>query len=411
MRGVVADLTPLRTSAGYRRLWSGLTVATLGQQMTALAVPVQVYALTRSSLAVGMVSAVAVVPLVVFGLYGGAIADAVDRRLLILASSAGLGLCSAVLLVLAVVHTPAWPLYVVVAVQSGLFAVNSPARQAAIPRLVPTDQLAAANALGQLTFSLAVTVGPVLAGLAISTAGLGAAYAADLVCFVVGFVTCLGVPALPPLVAQRGRVGFASVVEGLAFLRRRPTLLTVFVVDLIAMIFGMPRALFPALAQSVFHGGAGVVGLLTAAPAVGALLAALLSGRLGQVRRQGRAVLAAITVWGAAITAFGLTHRLAPALALLAVAGGADMVSAVFRTTMLQAAAPDEMRGRLQGVYVVVVSGGPRLGDVESGVVAQLFGTTDTVVSGGLACLVGIAVVALVVPAFARYDSRTVAEP
>jgi MFS family permease len=412
--GVIADVTPLRVSTNYRRLWIGTSVSVVGQQMTVVAVAIQVYAITRSSFDVGMIGAFALVPLIIFGLYGGAIADAVDRRRLILLTSIVLTLLSVVLYIQAVMSVESVALlYAVIALQSGFFAVNNPARSAIIPRLVGADLLPAANTLSQVTMNFGLTVGPLLGGVLIGTSGVQAAYAVDVVTYLVAVYAAWRLPALLPLVADggeapsvRGRAGFASVAEGLRYLKTRTNLLMSFLVDIVAMVFGMPRALFPAVAVKFYGGGAGTVGLLSAAPAVGALIGALFSGRLPRIRWQGRAVLVAIVVWGLAIAAFGLTSTLWVGLAFLALAGAADMVSAVFRSTILQVATPDALRGRLQGVFLVVVAGGPRLGDVESGTVAALFGERVSIVSGGLICVAGIAVLTAAFPRFARYDAR-----
>jgi MFS family permease len=403
-RAVVADVTPLRVSPAYRRLWFGLGVSNIGQQMTAVAVAWQVYVITRSSLMVGLLGAFALIPLMVFGLYGGAIADVVDRRRLMLWTSVGLACLSAVLFAQAVAGLGSvWLLYLVVALQSGFFAVNNPARASAIPRLVGLELLPAANALQQITWNLGFTIGPLLGGLLIAKVGLGAAYAVDLVTFTAALYAVLRLPPILPEGFGGRRAGFASVLVGLRFLRGQRDVLMTFLVDINAMVFGMPRALFPAMAGLYYLGGAGVAGLLASAPAVGAVVAALLSGWLGRVRRQGLAVLVAVSLWGAAIVVFGLVPVLWFGLLMLAVAGAADMVSAVFRSTILQSATPDALRGRLQGVFVVVVAGGPRLGDVESGTVATVFSEKVSIVSGGLMCILGVLVLALLFPSFARY--------
>jgi MFS family permease len=418
---IIADITPLRVSPDYRRLWLGTGVSVVGQQMTVVAVSIQIYALTRSSFDVGLVGAFAFGPLAVFGLYGGAIADAVDRRRLILTTSTALMLLSGVLFVQALLHNGSVALlYAIIAVQSGFFAVNNPARNAIIPRLIGLDLLPAANALSQVTQNLGLTVGPMLGGVLIGTSGVKAAYAVDVATYLVSVYAAWRLPPIPPLAdeadavdetaagaaaAARGRVGLESVVEGLQYLRTRTNLLMSFLVDLVAMVFGMPRALFPAVAVKIYGGGAGTVGLLTAAPAVGALTGALFSGGLPRIRKQGRAVLVAIVVWGVAIAAFGFVSTLWVGLALLAVAGCADMVSAVFRSTILQVATPDALRGRLQGVFIVVVAGGPRLGDVESGSVASIFGERVSIVSGGVLCVMGVAALTAAFPRFARYDA------
>ena len=406
VRTVGADVTPLRVSAAYRRLWFGLGVANIGQQMTAVAVAWQVFLITRSSFMVGLVGGVALVPLVVFGLYGGAIADVMDRRTLMLWSACGQAVLSAVLLAQALAHVESvLLLYLVVALQAALFAVNQPARSSAIPRLVGLDLLPAANALQQVTWNLGFTVGPLVGGVLIAKVGLGAAYGLDLVTFAAALYAVLRLPPILPEGAPGRRAGFRSVVEGLQFLRTRKDVLMTFLVDIDAMVFGMPRAVFPAVAVLFYGGGAGVAGLLASAPAVGAVIGALCSGWLGRVRRQGLAVLVAVTVWGAAIAVFGLVGALWVGLLMLAVAGCADMISAVFRSTILQSATPDALRGRLQGVFIVVVAGGPRLGDVESGSVASAFSERVSIVSGGLLCCVGVVLLAMLFPSFARYRS------
>ncbi len=406
-RRLVADLSPLRDSPGFRRLFLGYGASIVGTQVTTVAVALQVYALTRSSLAVGAIGIVALAPLIVFGLYGGAIADAVDRRRLVLLTSAGSAAVSLLLALQALLHLDQlWLLYGLVAVQAAFGAVDTPTRRATVPRLVGPAQIPAATALLQVVFTLGIVVGPLVAGTLVAAGGYAAAYVVDLAAFAVGAAAISGLPPLPPEGGGRP-AGLRSVVEGLAFLRSRSVLLTVFLVDLDAMIFGMPRALFPALAAEHFHGGPRIAGYLYAAPAGGALLASLLSGWLPAIRRQGLGMLVAVACWSVAIAAFGLARALWPALALLVVAGAADTISVVFRSSIVQLVTPDAMLGRLSGVNMVVGAGGPGLGDLEAGAVATAFGTTVAVVSGGLACLAGVLVLAFAVPAFARYDARS----
>jgi len=406
LRRLVVDITPLRESAPYRRLWLGTTVAQVGQQMTAVAVAIQVYGLTGSSFAVGMVGAAALVPLVLFGLYGGAIADSHDRRKVALVASTGLWACSMVLLVQSwLAWDELWLLYVVVATQSGFYAVNNPARSAMLPRLLGPTLLPAANALSTVSWNLGFTLGPLLGGAVVAAFDLSAAYAIDVVTFTMALYGIIRLPAIPPQ-GEVSRVGLRSVLEGLHFLRTRRNILMTFMVDLAAMVLAQPRALFPALAVTVYGGGPRTVGVLSAAPAVGALLAAALSGWLGRVRFQGRVVLAMVACYGASIALFGLAGSLWVALLFLALSGGFDMVSAVFRTTILQVATPDELRGRLQGVFIVVVAGGPRLGDTVAGTTATAFGETLAVVAGGTACVLVVSALAVRFPAFARYDAR-----
>lgn len=407
LRAVTLDPSPLRVSPGFRRLLIGDAVSVVGTQVTAVTVPIQVYQQTHSNAAVGFVGLAGLLPLVVFGLYGGAIADAVDRRRLVLGTTTGQALLSAALLWQAAIglHSVAL-LYLVIAVQAGLFAVDSPARSAFTPRLLPVALLPAANALRQAEFSLGVAIGPLLAGVVVGNLGYGWAYGLDAVSFAASLWAVAKLPSMPPHGGGR-RAGTASVLEGLAFLRTRPVVLMTFVLDLIAMVFAMPRALFPALAHEVFHGGAQTVGALYSALAVGGLLGAVCSGWFGRVHRQGLAVLIAIVGWGLAVSAFGLSDRLWFGLLMLVLAGAADMVSAVFRSAILQTAAPDEMRGRLGGVFIVVVAGGPRLGDGRAGLGATLVGPQAAVVAGGLV-VVGLTVAcAAAVPRFTRYDART----
>jgi MFS family permease len=410
-----ADLTPLRVSAPYRRLWASLGISNIGQQMTSVAVGLQVYGLTHSSLMVGLVGLFQLVPLVGFGLYGGTLSDAFDRRKVGLITATGLWACSMLFLAQSLANVGSVPLlYLIVAIQSAFFAVGNPARQAIIPRLVSQELLPAANALGMVTWNIGFTLGPLMGGLLVAASGtVTTAYFVDVLAFGIVVWAMFRLPSLPPIVvagAERPRAGWAAVKEGFVFLKGKINLQMTFYEDIVAMVFGMPRALFPAIAANWYGGTtrdvALVLGLLSAAPAAGALISGVLSGPLGRVRLQGRAIVYAIVVWGLAITAFGLVRVLALALLFLAVAGAADNVSAVFRSTILQAATPDEFRGRLQGVFTVVVAGGPRLGDVEAGVVAAMFGEAASVVSGGLIC-VGLAVgLAAKFPGFMRYDGR-----
>jgi MFS family permease len=405
-RRLMADTTPLRENPDYRRWWLGYSVSFTGTQLTQFAIPFQVYQLTRSSLAVGAVGIVVLVPLVVMGLLGGAIADAMDRRKLTLITSSALLVLAVALTLQAVLHLrQVWLLYLIAAVQGAFSAVDSSARGAILPRLVRRELMPAANALGQLGFNTGLSLGPLLGGLLIATVGFGWTYALDAASFLVVIYSIWRLPSMAPE-GGGSRAGFASVVEGLRYLGPRKNLLMTFLVDINAMVFGMPRALFPAIGIEWFHGGAGTVGLLAAAPSVGALLGAATSGWAGRVRRQGRAVLVSVLVWGGSIALFGFTRVLWLGLVLLAVAGAADMVSAIFRNTILQVATPDALRGRLQGVFIVVVTGGPRLGDFEAGSVGSAFGSQVSVVTGGVACMVGVAALAAAYPSFARYDAR-----
>ncbi|WP_246430237.1 MFS transporter [Streptomyces rectiverticillatus] len=422
-----ADVTPLRRSADFRRLWCGNTVSWMGQQMTALAVSLQVYAITGSTFSVGLVGLCSLVPLIVAGLYGGAVADTVDRRALGLVSASGAALLSVVLAGAALLGLrQVWLLYTVVALQSVCFAMSTPARSSMIPKLLPREQLPAANALSSLTTNLGLMGGPMLGGAVVGLWGFQAAYLIDVAAFsaslyamwrlpsmrpepagVTGAGGAAGAAGAPGASADRRPQGRASVRGGLRFLVTRPNLRITFLADLAAMVLAQPRALFPAIAGLWYGGDTKTVGLLVAAPAVGAVLGGLFSGWLGRIHRHGLAVLLSVAGWGTAVTVFGLTRNLWLGLLFLALAGCADSISAVFRTTMLQAATPDDMRGRLQGVFIVVVAGGPRLGDFLAGSAADLASPSWAVVGGGLACLAAIAFIAAQWRNFARYDARS----
>jgi len=409
-RALAVDVTPLR-SLDFRRIWLGQVIIVVGTQMTLVAVPTQVFRLTGRSLDVGLTSIVALIPLVVFGLLGGAIADAMDRRRLLLITSGGTALTSALLFGQALLPGggSVWLLWPLVAAQSAFFAVNSPARSAVIPRLVERRRVPAANALNMTVTSAGVIIGPLLAGLLIESGGLPWAYFIDACGFVAALTLLVRLPAMPPEGAPPGapRVGpLRSVLDGFVFLRGRQILLMTFAVDLIAMVFGWPRALFPELAATTYAGGANALGWLFAGASIGALLAGLLSGWLSRSNRQGLVILTSIAVWGGAIALFALTHSLPLAIFWLAVAGAADMISAVLRSSVLLTAAPDDMRGRMQGVFIVVVVGGPRLGDLRAGGLAAATSPEFALVSGGVLIVVAMFVVALVVPAFRRYDAR-----
>ncbi|WP_186045990.1 MFS transporter [Streptomyces albidoflavus] len=403
---LLADLTPLRTSADFRRLWIGNTISWVGQGMTALAISLQVYDLTRSSFSVGLVGLFSLVPLVVFGLYGGAIADTVDRRLLGLASSTGSWLLAVALAVAAFAgFHQVWFLYAVVALQAVCAALNSPARTSMIPRLLPAEQLPAANALNSMTTTFGTMTGPMLGGALVGLWGYQAAYLIDAVAFTAALYAMWRLPAMRPQ-REEGSRGRASVLDGLRFLATRPNIRMTFFTDLCAMVLAHPRALFPAVAVVWYGGDAKTAGLLVAAPAVGALLGSVFSGWLGRVHRHGVAILLAVGGWGLAVAVFGLTRNLWLGLLFLALAGAADAISMVFRSTMLQAATPDAMRGRLQGAFIVVVAGGPRLGDFLAGSVGDLASPTVAVTGGGLLCVLAVTALGLRWRNFARYDAR-----
>lgn len=398
------DTRPL-ASAPYRRLLIGQGTSFIGSMLTQVAVPVQVYALTKSSLYVGFVGLAGLVPIVVFGLYGGAIADVVDRRRLYLISSIGgwivtLGLLGQTLLNLENIGL----ILGLVVVQSGMFAVASSARGAIIPRIVDLELVPAANTLNFTVSNVGQVVGPLLAGvLVVLNHGFAYAYAIDALLFTAALYSALRLPDIPPLGdGPAERPNLRVVAEGLKFIAVRPVLVMSFLVDIAAMVLAMPRSLFPAIADLRFHGN---VGPLYAAIAIGAVVAGLSSGWIGRVRRQGRMLVFAIVGWGAAVALSGLAHQLWLVVLLLAFAGAADLISAVYRQTILQTYAPDELRGRMQGVFVAVVAGGPRLGDVRAGATAAASTPEFSWVVGGVACMVVVAVAGFLVRPFWRYDA------
>lgn len=421
---VLLDLTPLRSAPAYRRLWLGLSVSNLGTQFTVTAVGLQVYAITSSTFSVGVLGICALVPLVVLGLYGGALVDVYDRRKVALIASIGLWVVSGLLALQAWLHLDSVPLlYALVALQSAGFAVNNPARSAIIPRLVEAELLPAANVLQTVSWNIAFVVGPLLGAFVVAGGNFGLAYTVDVVLFSAALWALWRLPDLPPVeaaVGEPGLRGLASVLEGLRYLATRPNVRMTFIVDLTAMILAMPRVLLPAVGVLWLGGGAATTGELSAAFAVGAVLAGLLSGGLVRVRHQGRVIVGSIVVFGLAVAGFGgvllgvgrtspagvLVPGLLLSFVFLALAGGADAVSAVFRQTILQAATPDAMRGRLQGVFIVVVAGGPRLGDLVLGTAADQVGEAWAALAGGLLCVVVLMSVVALQRRFWDYDAH-----
>jgi MFS family permease len=400
-RRVAIDTKPLRHLA-YRRMFIGFGVSSFGFQLTAVAVPVEMFQLTRSSFWVGLLGVAGLVPLLVFSLWGGAVADAVDRRRLLLASSllmwsATLGLLSQALLR---VGSPEL-LLGLVAVQTTAYAVSSPTRQAIVPRLVPRAELPAANALSTTAGTAAMVAGPLAAGVLLARFDVAAAYALDALAFTGVLWATIRLPALPPANGN-ARAGWQDIRHGLAYIFGAPLLLLSFAIDIAAMVLAMPRALFPEVAADRYGGGA-AVGWLFAAIAIGSMLAGLTSGWIGRVRRQGVALVIAVMAWGLAVAAAGLARQLWLAVLLLAVGGAADLVSAVYRQTILQTYAPDELQGRVQGIFIAVVAGGPRLGDLRAGATAAAFGTTAAWTGGGIAAAVLACVLAVAFPALLRY--------
>lgn len=406
IRGLLVDITPLRVSRPFRWLYAGQGISFMGSQLTLVAVPFQVYAITHSTLAVGLTSLAQLVPLLIGSLVGGTVADNVDRRRLMLVSSVALAANCIPLALNAHRGDDAhlWPVIVFSALGAGLSGFERPARSASLPNLLPIELYPSANALWQTMLQVARTFGPALAGVILARTNAATIYWVDGATFLVSTAAATRLPALHPMGDGGGGIGLGSIADGLRYLRRHRLLQGVYLADIDAMVFGMPQALFPAMALGQFHGGPETVGLLFAAPGAGALVGALLTGWVSRVRRQGRAVLVSVVLWGLAIALFGLTHNLPLALALLAFAGAADVFSAVFRNTILQTSIPDNYRGRLSAIQIAVVTGGPRLGDLEAGAVAAATTVAFSVVSGGLACVAGVAVLAWRIPEFARYD-------
>jgi MFS family permease len=400
LRRHAVDTRPVRIT-DYRRLLVGQGTAFIGSMVTQVAVPVEVYSISHSSLLVGLVGFVGLLPLVVFGLYGGATADAVDRGRLYFWSSVGTWLVTIALLVQTLIGLNNIPVILgLVAVQAGAFAVASSARGAIIPRIVPADLVASANTLNFTVGNVGQVVGPLLAGVLISLdQGFAYAYGLDAVLFTAALYSAVRLPPLPPD-GSFGRPGFSSVIDGLVFIGSRPVLLMSFLVDIVAMVLAMPRALYPEVADERFHGS---VGPLYAALAIGSVLAGISGGWIARVRRRGVALTGAVVAWGTAVAISGLAHQLWLVVILLALAGAADLVSAVFRQTILQTYAPDEMRGRMQGVFIAVVAGGPRLGDVRAGTMAAATSATVSWVGGGVACVVVVLVAAIAVRPFWNY--------
>jgi MFS family permease len=401
-RRLLIDLTPLRRSRDFRCLMLGELISVLGTQLTTVAVPYQVYQLTRSSLAVGLVSMTQLAPLIAGSLFGGSVVDAVDRRRLLMLAQLLMAACSAGLAVNADLGTSLWPLFVLPALTAGFSGLDSAGRNAIVPNLVRRSEVATANAMFQALFQLGQVAGPAMAGLLLAGSGVRFVYWIDVASFGAALLFLLPISPQPPTGAAGHRPGLRSIMEGLSFVRGRQAIQGAYLIDINAMVFGMPRALFPALATTLFGGGASTLGYLYAAPGAGALIGALTTGWVSRVQRQGLAVIIAVIAWGAAITCFGLVPWLPAALALLAAAGCADVISAVFRNTIIQLTVPDALRGRLAGLQIAVVTGGPRLGDLESGAVAAGFGDKLSVVSGGLACIVGALVLARLLPGFRR---------
>jgi predicted MFS family arabinose efflux permease len=400
----VVDITPLRRYRHFRRLWAGQAVSGLGSQFTLVAVSFEAYALTRSTFIVGLIGVAQLVPLLAGALWGGTLADAIDRKKVLILTQVAMATTVGGLVVNASLSRPAvWPLFVCTAASAGFQGIDWPARRAALPMLVEESDVTSAIALQTTIQQLALVAGPALAGVLIASIGLSAVYGIDVATFAMALLAALLLPSLVP----RGGgtpMGLRSMTEGFRHLRREKLLSATYWIDLNAMIFGMPRAVFPALGVGLFRGGAGVVGSLYAAVGAGALIGSLLTGWCGRIRHQGRAIAACVVVWGVTVGLFGVVRVLWIALILLGLAGAADVVSAVFRQAVQQRAVPDHLQGRLSGTFFAVVAGGPRLGDAETGLASAIDGPQFAVWSGGLACVLGVAVLLWRVPQLWRDD-------
>jgi MFS family permease len=408
---LLADVRPLRECPAFRRLWAGTTLSAVGGALTMFAVPLQVYDITRSPLAVGAIGVAQVIPTVAIGLLGGTIADAVDRRKLVLVISSCSAAVSAGLAAQAFAGLRSvWLLYALVAVSASLSAINSPVRRTFIRSLLPADQLTAGLALNRLSFQIMLTTGPALAGLitAAPGLGLGACYLIDAASFAGSLYGVARLPALPRL-AGAARPGPRAVAAGVRYIGRSRVLAGAFLADLNATVFGLPIALFPAINAERYGGDPRTLGLFTTAIGVGGLVSAALSGPVGRIVRQGRTMLCAVAVWGAAFAGFAIISTLWLTLVMLAVAGAADTFTVVFRGTIVQQTTPDEFRGRVTAAdYVAGVSGG-QLGNLEAGALGSLTSPAISALAGGLITVAGAVVIGLAMPAFARYQRQPAA--
>lgn len=395
------DITPLR-HRDFKLLFWGQLISFLGSMLTYVAVPYQVYQLTHSPLMVGLLGLAQLGPILAFSMVGGAIADASDRRGTVLATEVAFAVLSALLYVNAILPEPQlWVIFVLAAIQAGLFALQRPSLDALMPRLVEKSDLTAAGALTATRGTIGQLLGPAIGGVLIVTVGLPATYAVDAISFAASLVALAFMRASPPVLGGE-RPSLQGILDGWNFARSRSELIGTYVVDIVAMVFGMPEALFPAIAETL--GGPAVLGLLYSAPALGALIAAGTSGWTNHVQRQGLAVILAATAWGVAIIGFGLATTALVALPMLAVAGGADAISGIFRMSIWNRTVPDELRGRLASIEMVSYTSGPALGDAESGLVAGLFSVPASIISGGVLCVLGCIVCALLLPGFRQYE-------
>lgn len=400
------DITPLRQSRDFRLIFASGLVTYLGSMITYVALPFQVAQLTGSFVAVGLIGLAELAPLIFFGLYGGALADSVNRKTMVLATEATAGLLVTVLLVNSLLPSPQlWVLYAVAMLLAAVDGLQRPSLDAMIPRVVAHDQLAAASALTSLRWQLGMIVGPAIGGLLISAGGLTAAYGVDVATFVVSVVILLRLRSIRAEGADDERASRRHIVEGVRYAFSRKDLLGTYAIDLIAMVFAFPYALFPFLAEDL--GGAWTLGLLYSAGAVGSVLVTLTSGWTGSVHRHGRAIVLAAAGWGVAIALVGVSTSLPWVLACLVAAGAADMISGIFRSVMWNQSIPDSVRGRMAGIELLSYSIGPLLGQLRSSTAASLTSLRMSFVSGGVLCVIGVGIAAFALPSLWTYDDRT----
>ena len=402
-RRLLVDASPLREFTEFRLLFLGHGITMLGRQLTVVGAPIQVYNLTESTLAVGLLGLVQFPALLVGSVAGGALADAVDRRRLLLIAQFVSAVTTAGLTFNALLSRPSvMAVFALTAANAALFGIDQPTRAATVPRLVPAGRLSSAIALSVLLTQVGAAAGPAVGGLVIAQYGVAFAFGFDTITFIVAAGVLWMMKPLPPA-DDSVRADWRSVKEGLRFIRSRGEVQGVYMIDIGAMVLGMPRALFPELGLTVLGNSQAVVGLLFAAPGVGALVAALTSGWVGRIRRAGIAAVIVVVIWGVSIAGFGFSTNLALALVLLAIGGGADALSSVFRTTILQLSTPDRLRGRLSAVQIAVVAGGPRLGDLEAGVVAALTNARVAAWTGGLGAAASALLVGALIPRFRNW--------
>jgi MFS family permease len=405
-RRLLADIRPLRETPAYRRLWFGTTLSSLGSAMTNFAVVLQVYLLTHSSAAVGGVGLAIATPAICFGLFGGTIVDAVDRRRLVLVTQTAMMAVSVALAIQAFAGGRVlWLLYALVAVEALFASINAPARRTFMPRLLPKEQIPAGAALTMLAMHISVLAGPLLAGLIVPVGGLKACYVIDAVSFLAALY---GVFRLPPMrpEGQPLRPGLRAVLDGLRFLGQSRVLTGVLLADVSATLLAMPIALFPAINAERFGGSPRTLGLLNAGLAIGGILGTVFSGPVARIRRPGLGVLVCGGIWGAALAGFGVANGLLATMAFLVIAGVADVISVVQRSTIIQLAAPDNYRGRINAAEIIVGGSVPQLGNFRAGAIAQASSTTISAASGGLAAIGGAVLVGLAFPALIRYRVR-----